>query len=64
MVNPPDVGMMWELDEVDILIEYYDLFIQWGEEIERVLTEEEEKYLEEVGLFFSRWDDFKFSAYV
>jgi hypothetical protein len=64
MVNPPDVGMMWELDDVDILMEYYDLFMQWGEETERALTEEEEKYLEEIGQFFSRWDDFKFSAYV
>jgi hypothetical protein len=62
-MNPPEVDIETEAEDVDIILEYATEILEMAGEVVRELTEEEMEVLEAVGRFFEQWEEFEFTEY-
>jgi hypothetical protein len=62
-MNPPEVSVEAEIEDVDIILEYADEILEMSGEVMREFTEEELEVLEIMGLFLEQWDEFQFVEY-
>jgi hypothetical protein len=62
-MNPPEVDVGTEAEDVDVILEYADEILEMSGEVIREFTEEELEVLEVLGLFLEQWDEFQFVEY-
>jgi hypothetical protein len=63
-MNPPEVSIEAEVEDVDVILEYVDEILEMAGEVVRELTEEELDILRTVGEVLGQWEDFEFVEYV
>ena len=63
-MNPPEVSVEAEGEDLDVILEYADEILEMAGEAVRKLTEEEMEVLEVVGRFLEQWEEFEFTEYV
>jgi hypothetical protein len=62
-MNPPEVGIDTEVEDVDIVLEYVDEILEMVEGVVREFTEEEVEVLETLGRMLEQWEEFEFVEY-
>jgi hypothetical protein len=62
-MNPPEVGINTEVEDVDIVLEYVDEILEMVEGVVREFTEEEVEVLETLGRMLEQWEEFEFVEY-
>jgi DUF1009 family protein len=62
-MNPPEVGVESEVEDVDIIIEYADVVLEMVGEVRREFTEEEVKIMRMLGKVLEQWEEFEFVEY-
>jgi hypothetical protein len=63
-MNPPEVSVEAEVEDVDVVLEYVDEVMEMSEEVVREFTEEELGVLRLVGDVLGQWEEFEFTEYV
>ena len=62
-MNPPEVTVEVEEEDVDIILEYADEILEMAGEVVRELTQQELEVLELIGKFLEQWN-VEFTEYV
>jgi hypothetical protein len=62
-MNPPEVSVESEVEDVDVILEYADEILEMAGEVVREFTEEELEIMRVVGMYFEQWEDFEFVEY-
>jgi CheY-like chemotaxis protein len=62
-MNPPEVSVESEVEDVDIVLEYMDEILEMAGEVVREFTEEEVEVLEALGRVLEQWEEFEFVEY-
>jgi DUF1009 family protein len=62
-MNPPEVSVEAEVEDVDIILEYADIILEMAGEVVRGFTEEELEVLEMLGEVLEQWEEFSFVEY-
>jgi len=62
-MNPPEVGVDIEVEDVDIVLEYMDEILEMAGEVVREFTEEEVEVMRTLGEILEQWEEFEFVEY-
>jgi hypothetical protein len=62
-MNPPEVSVEVEVEDVDIILEYMDEVLEMAGGIMREFTEEELEVLRTLGEVLEQWEEFSFVEY-
>ena len=62
-MNPPEVSIDTEVEDVDIIIEYADVILEMAGEVVREFTEEEVEVMKTLGKILEQWEEFEFVEY-
>jgi hypothetical protein len=62
-MNPPEVSVESEVEDVDIVLEYMDEILEMSGEVVREFTEEEMEIMETLGKTLEQWEEFEFVEY-
>jgi hypothetical protein len=62
-MNPPEVSVESEVEDLDIVVEYIDEILEMVGEVVRELTEEEIEVLKTLGQVLEQWEDFTYVEY-
>ena len=62
-MNPPEVSVEVEEEDVDVILEYVDEILEMAGEVVRELTQQELEVLELIGKFLEQWN-VEFTEYV
>jgi hypothetical protein len=62
-MNPPEVSVESEVEDVDIVLEYMDEILEMSGEVVREFTEEEVEIMETLGKTLEQWEEFEFVEY-
>jgi len=62
-MNPPEVSVESEAEDVDVVLEYMDEILEMAGEVVREFTEEEVEVLEMLGGELEQWEEFEFVEY-
>jgi hypothetical protein len=63
-MNPPEVSVEAEVEDVDVVLEYADEILEMSGEVIREFTEEELEVLRLIGNMLGQWREFEFTEYV
>jgi hypothetical protein len=63
-MNPPEVNIEAEVEDLDVIMEYATEILEMVGEVMREFTEEEIEIMRKIGEFFEQWDEFEFVEYV
>jgi hypothetical protein len=62
-MNPPEVSVESEVEDVDVILEYADEILEMAGEVVRKFTEEELETLKVIGKVLEQWEEFEFVEY-
>ena len=62
-MNPPEVSVESEVEDVDVILEYADEILEMAGEVVREFTEEELETLKVIGEVLEQWEEFEFVEY-
>jgi CheY-like chemotaxis protein len=62
-MNPPEVSVEPEVEDVDIVLEYMDEILEMAGEVVREFTEEEVEIMRILGEVLEQWEEFEFVEY-
>ena len=62
-MNPPEVSVESEVEDVDVILEYADEILEMAGEVVREFTEEELETLKVIGKVLEQWEEFEFVEY-